>query len=182
MSACRLPVYPRLCLKDELQDVLQRIRIRIFDRRQSFVQPGTDACLQMSNPLVAALVILVFPASIIRTKKSYLSALMSCFSIRSGLSFLRGILRTHALLIFLKLVVQAFEEQDAEDEFLEFRGIHVATQNIARLKQLAFQLRQRRPLGLLLRRHKRLCAVLIVELSVASEGIEKLRADDLVRC
>ena len=40
----------------------------------------------------------------------------------------------------VELVRQALDEQHAEDEFLEFRGIHLATQDVGGLEQEGFEL------------------------------------------
>ncbi|MFC5440023.1 hypothetical protein [Rhodanobacter ginsenosidimutans] len=42
----------------------------------------------------------------------------------------------------IELVGQALDEEQAEDEFLEFGGIHLATQDIGRAHQERFELRQ----------------------------------------
>ena len=132
------------------QNILKRIRIGILHRRQSLVQPGIDAGLQMSQSLVAAFVVVLIPASVIGDVEVVLVRVGKLLFDEVRFQLLCGVFIPHPSLIFLKLIVQAFEEQDAEDEFFVFRGIHVASQNIARFKQLAFELRQRQLFGLLL--------------------------------
>jgi len=41
----------------------------------------------------------------------------------------------------VKLVGKALQEEQAENEFLELRGIHLAAQNIGGLEEKRFQLR-----------------------------------------
>ena len=44
------------------------------------------------------------------------------------------------LALAVELIGQALEEQHAEDEFLELRGIHLAAQNVGGLKEKGFEL------------------------------------------
>ena len=53
-------------------------------------------------------------------------------------SFLRS-----GLALAVELVGKALEEEQAEDEFLELRGIHLATQNVGGFEQEAFELGKR---------------------------------------
>jgi len=49
----------------------------------------------------------------------------------------------------MKLVVESLQEQHPEDELLVFRGVHVASEDIAGFKQLPFQPCQGEPFGFL---------------------------------
>jgi hypothetical protein len=57
--------------------------------------------------------------------------------------------RRKRLPIILELIVQPFQKQHPEDVFLELRGIHVATEDVARLEQLPFQPGQGQAFGFL---------------------------------
>ena len=52
---------------------------------------------------------------------------------------LASVLGPQCLAILVELVAHPLQEQHPEDVFLEFRGIHVAPQDVARLEELRFQ-------------------------------------------
>ncbi len=71
------------------------------------------------------------------------------------LDALLGQVRPNTNLIDIELIAQPLQEQHPKDVFLVFCSIHVATKNVARLKQSPLQLRQRQLLSLCFR--LRLC-------------------------
>ena len=76
---------------DALENILKCIRIGIFHRRQSLVQPGTDAGLQMSQSLVSAFVVVVIPARIIGDVEVVLVRVGELFFDQVGLQLLCGV-------------------------------------------------------------------------------------------
>lgn len=135
---------------DPLENILQRVRVGVFDSGKSLVQPGPNRRFQVGDPVVATLVVGVAPASFIRHEEIVLVRVGKLLLDQVGLQLFGGVLSPQTFPVFLKLVVESLQKQHPEDVFLELRGIHVASQDVARFKQLSFQPRQRQPFGLLL--------------------------------
>ena len=51
---------------DSLEDILERVRVGVFDGSKGLVQPGTDRRFQVGDALVVPLVVGVVPSSLIR--------------------------------------------------------------------------------------------------------------------
>ena len=128
---------------DALENVLERVRVGVFDGGEGLVQPGADRRFQVGDALVAALVVGVVPAGLVRHEEVVLVRVGQLLLDQLGLQPLGFILGPKRLAILLELVVQPLQEQHAEDEFLVLRGVHVAPQDVARLEELRFELGQR---------------------------------------
>ena len=124
---------------DALENVLQRVRVGVFDGGEGLVQPGADRRFQVGDALVAALVVGVAPAGLVRHEEVVLVRVGELLLDQVGLQALGLVLSPERLRDLLELVVQPLQEQHAEDEFLELRGIHVAPQDVAGLEELAFR-------------------------------------------
>ena len=128
---------------DPLENVLQRVGIGVFDSGQSFVQPGADRRFQMGDTRVAAFLVLGTPAGIKRHEEVVLVGIVELLFDQGRLEALALVFGGELGTVGGELVAQPLEKQHAEDVFLVLRGIHVASQDIARLEQLALQPEQR---------------------------------------
>ena len=116
---------------------------------RALFSPEPTEVFRWAMPVVAALVVGVAPAGLIRHEEVVLIRVGELLLDQVRLQPLGGVLGPQPFPVLLKLVVQPFQEQHPEDVFLVLRGIHVAPQDVARLEQLAFQPGQREAFGLL---------------------------------
>ncbi len=128
---------------DPLEHVLQRVGVGVLDGGQGLVQPGADRGLQVGDARVAALFVLGTPAGIERHEEVVLVGIVELLFDQGGLEALALVLSGELVPVGGELIAQPFEEQHAEDVFLVLRGVHVASQDVAGLKELPLQPGQR---------------------------------------
>jgi hypothetical protein len=115
---------------DTLEHILQRIRVALLDGGQRLVERAAHARLGVTHRL---------PARILRHKER---VLVGVIEQRAAGGFGQSVplqLARQRCTIHLELVIQMLEKEHPKDILLVLAGIHIAAQNIARLKEQTLQ-------------------------------------------
>ena len=127
---------------DALENVLEGVRVGVFDGGEGLVQTGADRRFQVGDTLVPSLVVGVAPPSRVGHEEVILIWVGKLLLDQLGLQTLGLILSPKRLAILLELVIQPLQEEHAEDEFLELRSVHIAPEDVAGREELRFELGQ----------------------------------------
>ena len=128
---------------DAFENVLEGVRVGVFDGGEGLVQTRADRRFQVRDSLVSPLVVDEVPPGLVRHEEVVLVRVGQLLLDQLGLHPPGFIFSPKRLAILLELVIQPLQEEHAEDEFLELRGVHVAPEDVAGREELRFELRQR---------------------------------------